>query len=130
MKLVIRPLEEPHRELDVTHLLVSAIAEELWRLYGGNEELNWLEAELHLGRIVEEAHADASLTDSLLVAVRVPPTTRAEPPAVYPGRLDHTEWPALARTAPLETRAARRNPEVARPSRRIGAGERIQTGGD
>lgn len=55
MRLVIRPIQDKHRELDVTHRLVSAIAEELWRLYGGNETLNWIEAELHLQRIVGEA---------------------------------------------------------------------------
>jgi hypothetical protein len=48
MRLVIRPVQEAHRELDITHRLVSAIAEELWRRYGGNEQLNWIEAERHL----------------------------------------------------------------------------------
>ncbi len=80
MKLVIRPIQNPHREIDVTHRLVSAIAAELWRLYGGNEELNWLEAELHLGRMVGEARAAASETELLLIQLRVPTTTRAAPP--------------------------------------------------
>ena len=55
MKLVIRPIQDAQREVDVTHSLVSAIAEELWRRYGGNEQLNWIEAERHLQRIVSEA---------------------------------------------------------------------------
>lgn len=53
MRLVIRPVQEPSREVDLTHRLTAAIADELWRLYGGNDQLNWLEAEMHLGRIVE-----------------------------------------------------------------------------
>lgn len=55
MKLIIRPVQDAQRELDVTHSIVSAIAEELWRRYGGNEQLNWIEAERHLHRIVREA---------------------------------------------------------------------------
>lgn len=54
MKVLVRPVAGPQREIDITHRLVAAIAEELWRLYGGNEQLNWLEAELHLRRIVGE----------------------------------------------------------------------------
>lgn len=68
MKLVIRPIQDPQRELDLTHRLVSAIAEELWKLYGGNEQLNWVEAELHLQRIVGEAGAEAREADVDFVA--------------------------------------------------------------
>jgi hypothetical protein len=46
---------EPEQELDVTNRLVAAIAEELWRLYGGNDQLNWVEAEAHLRRIIDGA---------------------------------------------------------------------------
>jgi len=60
MRLVIRPVQDPTREVDLKHRLISAIAEELWRLYGGNEHLNWLEAEMHFGRIIESMRADVS----------------------------------------------------------------------
>ncbi|MFN0132992.1 MAG: hypothetical protein ACKVW3_10780 [Phycisphaerales bacterium] len=33
------------RELDLTHALVAAVAHELWKDGGGNEVVNWLEAE-------------------------------------------------------------------------------------
>lgn len=52
MRITIRPSLDPHRELDVTKLLVAAIAQELGKQYGGNEALNWLEAEQQLARIV------------------------------------------------------------------------------
>lgn len=59
MKVVVRPVLDPKREVDLTHRLVSAIAEELWLLYGGNDKVNWLEAERHLMRIISEASAQA-----------------------------------------------------------------------
>lgn len=68
MKCVIRPIQDQQRELDVTHRLVSAIADELWKLYGGNDQLNWIEAELHLQRIVGQARAEARETQVALVA--------------------------------------------------------------
>jgi hypothetical protein len=124
MKLVIRPIQDQHRELDVTHRLVSAIAQELWRLYGGNDELNWLEAELHLGRMVGEAHAEASETELLLVRLRVPATTRAEPPAGRSWRLDYEMWPSLDRNTPRKPRAAPREPKAVGISSLIDASTR------
>lgn len=62
MKIIVRPVVDPQREIDLTHRLVSAIAEELWNLYGGNEELNWLEAERHLQRLIGEAREEADET--------------------------------------------------------------------
>jgi hypothetical protein len=74
MRIIVRPLSDPHREVDVTERLVAAIAEELWRLYGGNDRLNWLEAERHLARIVGEARTEAAET-----AVLVAPARRRSP---------------------------------------------------
>lgn len=71
MKIIVRPILDPQREIDLTHRLVAAIAEELWRLFGGNETLNWIEAEWHLQRIVAQARVDASET----VVVQVAPST-------------------------------------------------------
>ncbi|MGD9789195.1 MAG: hypothetical protein AB7Q00_07060 [Phycisphaerales bacterium] len=58
MRITIRPVADRQREIDLTHRLIAVIAEELWRLYGGNEHLNWLEAELHLQAIVGQARAE------------------------------------------------------------------------
>ncbi len=73
MRIVIRPVVDPQREVDLTSRLISAIADELARLYGGNEQLNWLEAEQHLKRIVDEARATAAETEVLYL----PPAARA-----------------------------------------------------
>jgi len=62
MRIIIRPIMDRQREIDLTQRLIAAIAEELWRLYGGNEQLNWLEAEMHLQRIVGETRAEARET--------------------------------------------------------------------
>jgi hypothetical protein len=64
MRIVVRPVMEPQLEIDVTQRLVAAIAEELWRVCGGNDHLNWIEAELHLRRIVGEARIAAAIAKS------------------------------------------------------------------
>lgn len=62
MRITIRPMVDPLQQIDVTKLLIAAIAEELWRRYGGNAELNWLEAQRHLyGLIRGESKAAAVL---------------------------------------------------------------------
>lgn len=45
MPITVRPSASPDRPIDVTHALVKAVAEELWRTTGGNDVLNWIEAE-------------------------------------------------------------------------------------
>jgi hypothetical protein len=72
MRVIIRPLAEPEREIDMTHRLVAAIAEELWRLYAGNAKLNWLEAERHLARIIGHARDEAPWTVVLPFAPAAP----------------------------------------------------------
>lgn len=52
MRVVVHPMLEPERQIDLTERLIAAIAEELWRTHGGNDQLNWIEAEAHLRRIV------------------------------------------------------------------------------
>ena len=52
MRILIRPMLDPRREVDVTERLVSVIAEELWLRFGGNGQLNWIEAEIHLENLV------------------------------------------------------------------------------
>ena len=60
MRLVIRPVQDPQREIDLAHRLTAAIAEELWSRYGGNEQLNWVEAELHLRGLVESVRGQVN----------------------------------------------------------------------
>lgn len=79
MKIIVRPIVDAHREIDLTRRLVAAIAEELWRLYGGNEHLNWLEAELHLQSIVGEARAAARDTSIATVGPAVDADFAEEP---------------------------------------------------
>jgi hypothetical protein len=40
MRITVRSLLDPQREIDVTGRLVAAIAKELWKLYRGNALLN------------------------------------------------------------------------------------------
>jgi hypothetical protein len=94
MKIIIHPVVDPRREIDLTNRLVAAIAEELWRLYGGNERLNWLEAERHLERIVGEAQREAAQT----VVVAVAPAA----PVQVDGQREPAACPACPRRAPRE----------------------------
>jgi len=55
MRIVIRPAGSPHRELDVTQAIVAAVAHELWKHQGGNEVLNWVEAERQVARLIPGA---------------------------------------------------------------------------
>lgn len=71
MKIIVRPILDPQREIDLTHRLVAAIAEELWRLFGGNDALNWIEAERHLQQIVAQARVEADETAVVHVAPSV-----------------------------------------------------------
>jgi len=48
MKIVIHPILDPTREIDVTTRVVAAVAQELSQAYGGSEAVNWLEAEQHV----------------------------------------------------------------------------------
>lgn len=59
MRITVRPVADPGREVDLTDRLAATIAQELWLLYGGNDKLNWLEAERHLERIIGEARVVA-----------------------------------------------------------------------
>jgi hypothetical protein len=57
MKIIVRPVMEPNREIDVTRQIVSAVARELCPCCGGNETVHWLEAELHVqGLIRQDGH--------------------------------------------------------------------------
>ena len=60
MRVAIRPSVSPHRELDVTDALIAAVAYELWKNGGGNEVLNWLEAERFVARLASGSPRDAA----------------------------------------------------------------------
>ena len=89
MKIIVRPILDPNREIDLTHRLVSAIAEELWRLFGGNDTLNWIEAEWHLQRIIAQARSEARETTVLRVKPSVPDRAMRRP--VLPDRRQHRD---------------------------------------
>lgn len=97
MRLVIRPMMDPRNEIDVTHQLVKAVAEELWRRYGGNDVLNWMEAQWHIEALFERGSP-----------VRVLPLADVTP--ALPSRPDPGTSHAGARRAGRagETRSARR----------------------
>lgn len=76
MRLTIRPMMDPRTEIDARHLLVKAIAEELWRRYQGNEVLNWMEAEWHVEGLFERARSVEPPTDLTVAAGRGEPASR------------------------------------------------------
>ncbi len=45
MRVTIRPSAHPDQEIDITNALVGAVAAEIWKHCGGNDVLNWMEAE-------------------------------------------------------------------------------------
>lgn len=113
MRITVRPVADPKREIDLTSHLVSAIAAELWRLYGGNDQLNWLEAESHLRRIVGEAQANASATAASVIEASIASAVAEGPAGVEQNRGDE---PFLSRRpTPAVGRGA--SPPRAAPSR-------------
>jgi hypothetical protein len=54
-RVVVRPMLGPAVGLDVTTAITRAVAEELWRLHGGNDVMNWLEAERLLAEALNAA---------------------------------------------------------------------------
>lgn len=51
------------RELDLTHALVSAVAHELWKHVGGNEVVNWLEAERIVAGLIAQRPLESQSLD-------------------------------------------------------------------
>lgn len=84
MQILIRPDVSPKQELDLTRRLVSAIADELWRLAGSKHRLDWLEAERHLRRIVGEARSEAGDTAVVCVPTSGGDRADSDPAAVQP----------------------------------------------
>ncbi|MEX2217953.1 MAG: hypothetical protein WD749_04265 [Phycisphaerales bacterium] len=52
MRIVIRPSMAPQRELDITQAVIGAVAAELYHQFGGNDVVNWLEAERQVARLL------------------------------------------------------------------------------
>ncbi len=59
MRVIVKPSLTPHLHIDITNALVSTIAAELARAQGGNDVLNWLEAERVLQDLVGSARVSA-----------------------------------------------------------------------
>lgn len=59
-RVVVSPLSNPTDAIDVTDALIRAIAQQLWQHEGGNDTLNWLEAELILHHIVSHGSRESS----------------------------------------------------------------------
>lgn len=78
MRFIIKPSLTPQLHLDVTNAVVSTIAHELARVQGGNDVLNWLEAERALREVMGGG---------------------GEARAAMPGRHDAAEAPPPRRTA-------------------------------
>ncbi len=114
MRITIRPILDPRREVDLTHRLTAAIAEELWMLYGGNSQLNWLEAERHLARIATPGEAGGAAAqgaaDRELLGAR-----RGQPSVPGMSRLRRPRRPVRSSS----TRAARKSRTRARGFNRI-----------
>ena len=55
MRWTIFPMMDPGNEIDMKHVLVKAVAEEIWRCCGGNDALNWMEAEWHVEELLRKA---------------------------------------------------------------------------
>ena len=70
MRITVRPMLDPQREIDLTERLVGAIAEEISRTCGGNDHLNWIEAESHLRQLVSDAKGE-NKSDEDLIAPRM-----------------------------------------------------------
>lgn len=61
LRIVVRPYAGPRGGVDVTDTVVGAIAERLWNMFGGNDVLNWLEAE----RLLQDALVNIRRRDVL-----------------------------------------------------------------
>ncbi|HVZ93394.1 MAG TPA: hypothetical protein VG797_02685 [Phycisphaerales bacterium] len=103
MRIIIRPVLDPQREIDLTERLVSVVAEELWRLYGGNDRLDWFEAERHLEAVAADALADPSEIDLALIdadepsALETPAHAAPHPDRVCSGDQAQDHWRRNAR---------------------------------
>ena len=88
MNIIIRPWQEPRLETDLNSRLVSVIAEEIWRLYGADGQLNWPGVERHLAHLVGQARAEAMETEllNLPLAGRLEQAARARPSAAASAR--------------------------------------------
>ncbi len=64
MRVIVRPSLTPQLHIDITNALVSTIAAELARAQGGNDVLNWLEAERVLQDLIGSARSSASREQS------------------------------------------------------------------
>lgn len=98
--LSIRPAAAPTKVVDLTQALTGAVAHELWKAAGGNEVVNWMEAERFvkaLARVWAEAPTAAAATP--IPAVVPTPATRIETKPVRVAESIYAEGPLPYRIA-------------------------------
>jgi hypothetical protein len=96
MRIVIRPSMAADRDLDITKAVVSAVAAELWKNFGGNDVLNWMEAERQVALLL--AHPERPLPGRAAEPARpkTPGRARLRTTALRPP-LDEIAQPAPSR---------------------------------
>jgi len=75
----IRPTAAPQRTIDLTRAITAAVAHELWLQCGGNENLNWLEAERFVNALsahLQSAGEPVDTGDEDAIEVERKPETR------------------------------------------------------
>jgi hypothetical protein len=96
MRAFIRPSADPTHDIDVTTCLVAALAAELWRRYGGNDVVNWLEAERHTAQLLTPRTSSALTAEARAAMLAFSPTRPAAAQAA-PTRGREKRKPAAAR---------------------------------
>jgi hypothetical protein len=92
--LSIRPAAAPTKVVDLTQALTGAVAHELWKAAGGNEVVNWMEAERFV-KALARAWAEAATTTTPTTASTptAPPATRIETKPVRVAESVYAEGP-------------------------------------
>ena len=78
MSITLRPSAAPDRQIDLTSVLVKAVAEELWRTCGGNDVLNWMEAEQFVQSLAGRNAAPSTMHTVEPRPARVPVRSRED----------------------------------------------------
>lgn len=70
MKIIVRPIADLAQELELTDLLVSAIADEIWASQGRSAPIDWLEVECRLHRLARDVRNEAQDTEVVVIPQR------------------------------------------------------------
>jgi len=102
-RLVFRPLTEPERAIDMTERFVAALAYGLWERLGGQDAVNWLEAEILVRNLImklERARAPNGVRAAESRFGHLPPQSPPRPHVDPPDGLDGREPPHRVSRAP------------------------------